>query len=345
MGHSHLPRPAENAVYTSHTQFEFSVPPGRDSAEAIFHVTTLLERKQPLLDVPFPQLPEEHRVCVYGINYARFILDTGGELYLTQDGWGMSTLVLPKAWFTEQRYATQGKPLEGATGTVYRLPTARPLGATRDVVVKFSRVAQDVPLFFDRESNPSVPLSLQENVYFNDPFEEFALTHELRTGIYGPPEIRIRVKKPLAIYCPPMEYELWQLGRKAYMFNQSASRLQQDQARRGIRVPVTLHRNRDYIVLYQWVKGLDAEHMFQKGLLDEPAMHALHHRVNKELLLKGFVMLDNKPRHVILREHRSTGGLLMRHAEMAYALVDFELLKRTPDYTAWRADTQPDAGH
>jgi hypothetical protein len=301
-------------------------------------VTKLFELKSPLLELPFEQLPDEHRVCVYGVNYARFVLDSGGELYLTQNGWGMSRLLLPKAWFAEQRYATQGAPLEGATGTVYRLPTDVPLGATRDLVVKFSRVAQDVPLFFDRDSNPHVPHSMQENVYFNDPFEEFGLTQELRVGLYGPSTIRIRVKKPLAIYCPPTEYDLWQLGRKEYMFNQSALRLQRDQSHRESTDPVKLHRNRDYIVLYQWVKGLDAEHMFQKGLLDQAGMYALHDRVNRELLAKGFVMLDNKPRHVILREHPKTGGLLMRNSEMAYALVDFELLKRTPDYEAWRVE-------
>lgn len=307
-------------------------------------MTRLFELKQPLLDVSFEQLPEEHRVCVYGVNYARFVLDSGGELYFTHDGWSLSTLVLPKAWFAEQRYATQGESLEGATGTVYRLATAMPLGATHDVVVKFSRMAQHVPLFFDRESNPYVPLSLQENIYFNDPFEEFALALELRGGRYGPPAIRMRVKKPLAIYCPPTEYESWQMGRKEYMFNQSALRLQQDQARRHNSEPVTLHRNRDYIVLYQWVKGLDAEHMFQKGLLDEAGLRALHDRVNRELLLKGFVMLDNKPRHVILRERRKRGELLSRNAALTYALVDFELLKRTPEYEAWRAEAGADAG-
>lgn len=66
-----------------------------------------------------------------------------------------------------------------------------------------------------------------------------------------------------------------------------------------------------------------------------PERGDLHERVNQELLYKGFVMLDNKPRHVILRQNRNADGLLKRHGDFVYALVDFELLKRTPEYDSW----------
>ncbi len=299
-------------------------------------MTLLSTLNSHLLELPFHELPDAHRVRVYGTDYARFDLDSGGELYLTRDGWGLSRLVLPGTWFIDQRYATQGRPLEGATGTVYRVPAQTSVGATRHLIVKFSRLAQEVPLFFEPASNPDVPACLLEHVYFNDPFEEFGLVHELRTGDYGPQTLRIRVKKPLAIYSPALRYELWQLGRSESALRQSMFRLQQDQKRDGMGSPVTLHRERDYIVLYQWVKGLDAERMFQKGLLDATALHDLHRRVNSELLQKGFVMLDNKPRHVILRRIAGTDRLLTHEGCLSYALVDFELLKRTPEYETWR---------
>ncbi len=44
-------------------------------------------------------------------------------------------------------------------------------------------------------------------------FEEFSLLMELRSGVTGPRDIRIRTQKPLAIYVPSERLQLWQTGR------------------------------------------------------------------------------------------------------------------------------------
>jgi hypothetical protein len=44
----------------------------------------------------------------------------------------------------------------------------------------------------------------------------------------------------------------------------------------------------------------------------------------------GYRVLDNKPRHVIVRP-RPDGALATRHGQTLYALVDFELLQRIED--------------
>jgi hypothetical protein len=41
----------------------------------------------------------------------------------------------------------------------------------------------------------------------------------------------------------------------------------------------------------------------------------------------GYRVLDNKPRHVIVRP-RADGTLATRHGRTLYAVVDFELLQR-----------------
>lgn len=40
----------------------------------------------------------------------------------------------------------------------------------------------------------------------------------------------------------------------------------------------------------------------------------------------GWMVLDHKPRHLILRQHHRTRQLLVRHGKPVLGLVDYELL-------------------
>ncbi|WP_159079945.1 hypothetical protein [Methyloceanibacter sp. wino2] len=282
-----------------------------------------------LLHVAFDDLPPEYKARAYGVDYARLCLLGGGELFLTRYGWGLSKRALPKAWFIDQRYQETGQKLDG-TGTVYRVPIVVPVGATKDVVVKFSRVAQDVPIFVDKPVAELVPRSVIDNACFNDPFEEFGLLTELRRGPFCPDRPPIKTKRPLAIYSPPREYKVWQLGRKEGLFAQHVARLKADQEKHGTDVPVTLHLKRDYILFFQWVKGLDAVQLYTDGFLTAEDLQALYHRSNMDLRAHDLVVLDHKPRHLILRPRRSGIELVARDGTFDYALIDFELLKHVP---------------
>ena len=288
-------------------------------------MTVVDETTRLLFELPFEALPVERRAKAYGTDYAHIVLGTGGELYLTQYGWALSSLVVPHAWYIDARYRRQGRRLLNSTGTVYRVPSVSPIGATDSIVVKFSRVAQDVPIFIDRSVDPEIG-RLADTASFNDPFEEVALVMRLRRGPFGPDRPRILTKRPLAIYSPPNRYELWQLGRKEGLFAEHAARLEADQEETEAGLRVSLDLNRDYILLFQWVKGLDTEAMYAAGALSEEEMTALYHRSMRDLAANGFIMLDNKPRHLILRLRRN-GRLLRRDDALAYALIDFELLK------------------
>lgn len=278
------------------------------------------------MNLGFDELPAEHRARAHGVDYARFMLESGGELLVTRFGWAMNDLVIPEAWYVNSRYSKNGVRLTGSTGTVYRVPVVPPLGGTESIVVKFSRVAQDVPLFIDASVAGITPRDIADTAFFNDPYEEFGILMQLRQGPFSRTRPRIRTKLPLAIYSPPDRYEDWQLGRKSWLFHQHQDRLAADQANERALKPLTLDFKRDYILLFQWVKGRDAHDMHVDGILSAEDMTALFHRSMRELAANGLIMLDNKPRHLVLRQDKD-GRLMRRNGELVYTLIDFELMQ------------------
>jgi hypothetical protein len=104
---------------------------------------------------------------------------------------------------------------------------------------------------------------------------------------------------------------------------------------------IRLMENRQYFMLYAWVPGVDAQEAMERGLMDDAELHRLSERVNRELAAKGFRILDNKPKHFILRIGRD-GELIRFRGELLYVQVDFELLQRTQAYKDFHLKPQPD---
>lgn len=304
-------------------------------------MSQITEGATSLLALAFTDLPGYARSSIYGAEFARLALSEGGELFLTCYGWNRLAHVLPRSWFSEHVYLRRGSRLAGGTGAVYRVPTYDDLGQRLDLVVKFSRFAQHVMLGLSATEREIASEYAQE-ARWNDPFEEFGVLMDLRRGDFGPRSLRILTKRPLAIYCPPDVHEGWQLGRALHVLERHAMLLQRGQVLSGA-PQVVLHPARQYVLLYEWVDGLDAEACHREGLLGADELGALTDRVARELELKGFVVLDNKPRHFILRLTRS-GELLRRRGELVYALIDFELLVRTHDYRAFLAGAPQRSG-
>ncbi len=294
--------------------------------------------ENPLIHRPFDDQPPDHRIRIFGLDYCRVDLATGGEIFVTRDGWSRLPAILPEHWFLNGRYAKEGQKLPGGTGMVYGLDAPAPSKPNFRLVVKFARAGQYVPLFVagvDRVNSSNEDVA---NARWNSPFEEFGLIHELRTSGFGPPRLGIRTKRPLAIYCPPTDYPEWKLGRASRLWKEMEAALQHEQVLTDGE-PVHLHRRRIYVMLYEWVAGTNAEDCHKQGLLSDEEMQALTARVTAELESKGFQVLDNKPKHFILRQ-RKDGSLLRRNGEITYALIDFELLKRTHAYEDWLASRQ-----
>lgn len=286
-------------------------------------------------NVPFDQIPPYLKLRIFGVDYVCLDLPDSGQLFVTRHGWPFLDHLMPQRWFQDRRYARQGRRLPGSTGDVFMTPSWTDEGRRADLVVKFCRFAQDVPLHVSSTFPPGVPREVIDSARFNSPFEEFGLLMDLRRGRFGPTGLRIRTKHPLAIFCPKEEYQLWQLGRSPARFQSHQHALLRDQCEAGGVNSVELDIKRNYIMLFGWVDGQNAEEFFDQGLLAEDEMHELSRRVTEELRLKGFYVLDNKPKHFILRQQRGRGALLRRHGQLVYLLVDFELLLRTEEYEAF----------
>jgi hypothetical protein len=288
-----------------------------------------LQQMQTLRDFSFDTLPPEHTCRIYGVEYLQLQDKDIGELFVTRFGWPLVKNLLPQSWYENQRYAKHGERLEVGTSAVYRVPTQTKLGRTQDLIVKFSRFAQNVPLEIAGTFLDDVPLEVIESAQFNSPFEEFGLLREMRLGWFGPRELKLRTKRALAIYSPAREYSRWRMGREEWQFEEY-----QREIKKETHNAFEFNARREYVVLYAWVKGRDAQEMYELGKITKNEMHELTQRVTRDMERKGFRVLDNKPRHIILRE-RPDGTLMRRHGELVYALIDFELLQRTEEYEAF----------
>jgi hypothetical protein len=258
--------------------------------------------------------PGAETVSFLGVDYTRLKTKDGGDLYLTRFGLLFREHLAPENWYAPAWFAEQRVRLEG-TSTIYKLPTKPVRGLTLNLVVRFSRLGQEIPLSMQ---------FISENAHaeFNSPFEEFALIMALRAAHVGTLRARLFTKRPLAIYVPATRLQDWQTGR-----------LESKMAAKRARHPeVKLESTRLYILLYGWIDGLNAVQAAQalgmKGAAARKFLRDITLRVIQDLRQHGFRMLDIKPEHVVVRI-RPDGLLLHRSSgDLAYALVDYELLER-----------------
>lgn len=276
----------------------------------------------------FSDVPEASRVKVYGVRYVYIKDPVGNEFYVTRQGWGLLENLRTKHWYDDKRYAKEGERLFEGSGHVYRMPTYNLHGNRQDLVVKFSRFAEAVPLHVAKTFPDKMPADIGE-AEFNDPFQEFGLLVDLRNGRFGPQELRIKTKHPVAIFSPAARVPSWKLGREKARFDRYRNGMAKNLDPKYSSIDLDFERQ--YLYLFAWVKGRNAANYMEEGLLKQEEVRSLTLRVEEELRLKGFRVLDNKPSHIILRKDRH-GNLIRRNGKLEYALVDFELLQRTDAY-------------
>lgn len=276
----------------------------------------------------FDEVPDSHRRTAHGVDYVAIRGLKGGDLHFTREGWAMAESLLPHHWYEDERFCRIGRALPGATGAVYRVPVPHPARGTIGLVVKFCRFGQSVGITIVGE-NTRFPWSedLVAGAEFLGPFEEFGAIHELRARARREPVIL--TKRPLAIYCPPTRYLRWQLGREDYRFGCQARSLAANQATQPESRRLAYDPERIYVLLYQWIEGIDAEVAARQGTIDRETMVALGQTAAMALAAHGFAVLDHKPRHVIVRP-KGHGRLLSRHGATVFGLIDYELLVPIP---------------
>ncbi len=286
--------------------------PGSGFAPSLSHP------RMPARPARAPQPPADTTfVDLLGVSYMHLHTSDGSELYLTRYGQPFWEHLLPENWYTKEWFEANRERLVG-TSLVYRVPTRKIRGMELDLVVKWSRVGEEVPL-------DTMTIAKFINAEFNSPFEEFSLVMELRAG-GAAPKLNIKTQKPLAIFVPSQRLQLWQTGR-------SESRIAAKLARHpGVELDIL----RQYVVLYGWIKGIDITEMATlRGLSSELRAELYERatdRATRELEQKGYRVADMKAAHVIVRQ-REDGSLLRQpNGELVYALVDYELLERTPEH-------------
>ena len=267
-------------------------------------------------DMPLP--PNTMEVNLLGVDYAHLRMRDGSDLYLTKYGKPFWRHLQPENWLEKDWFESKRERLAG-TSVVYKVPTKKLAGASLQMVVKWSRVGEDIPM-------DTITIAKFINAEFNSPFEEFSLLMELRAGGHGPPGIRMRTQKPLAIYVPSKRLQQWQTGR-------SESKIAAKLARHP-RVEIDILRQ--YVVLFGWIDGVDlvqaADLFHLRGqervkFLERAGSLAVH-----ELELKGYQVIDMKPAHIIVRTRQNNTLLRDHRGHLVYALIDYELMERTAEH-------------
>jgi hypothetical protein len=259
--------------------------------------------------------PNATPMRLLGVDYVHLPTRNGGDLYLTRFGLAFLEHLQLENWRDDVWFEKKRQRLLG-TSMVYRVPTREVNGRSIELVVKYCRVGEDVPL-------DTLTFEKFSHAEFNSPYEEFSLVMELREQQVAE---RVLTHHPLAIYMPPERLELWQTGRSTHRIEHKKAKF------RDVELDIFRH----YVLIYQWVKGESADVALQRAIAD-PARRA---EEMKRLTLKakaglernGFLVVDHKPAHLIVRWRRDGTLLKNRAGDYAYALIDFELLQRTPEH-------------
>ncbi|MFV1966723.1 MAG: hypothetical protein ACC628_14965, partial [Pirellulaceae bacterium] len=262
-------------------------------------------------------------ITVIGVKYLHLRMVDGSDLYVTEHGLACTKCLMPENHWADDTWMKANSVRLPGTSAVHHVQTKEVEGQSKEIVIKWNRMGQDIP---------GGTRSTDTGAEFNSPFMEFSLVIELRNTRYESPG-QLYTHKPLAIYVPRKYVAGSQLGRRRHRL-EAIQRSHEE---------IAIDWNRNYAVIYEWLKGIDAVEALRKGLMDSTAMTRLIERTNESLDLKGFTVSDNKPQHIIVRP-TSRGELVRdRSGEMLYGLVDFELLKRTPAReNALRAEKRQD---
>ena len=271
----------------------------------------------------------EKNYKAFGIEYKHLKTANGGDLYLTDFGAAVLRCLLPENWYDNDFFFQHGTKLLG-TSSVYKVTTKPVFDRTIDIVVKFCRIGEDVnPLLTSRSK--FITDDDFATARWNGPFEEFGKLMELRRGVFGPRK-RFLTQRPLGIFVPAEVCEDWQLGRSPDSFRISKSVMAKDTTLTEIHDPVELDIRRQYIMIYSWVKGLGLDDLLLQGMVSQETCNDLTEKAYfQDLIPNGFKVLDTKPAHIILRVDK-TGKLVRKNGQYPYALIDYELLRRTAEH-------------
>lgn len=248
-------------------------------------------------------------VTILQVPYIHIGFTNNDDLYLTSFGAECIGNIIP-AKYTGERFQRFSRRLKGSS-CVYQVQTEGTRGRRLDVVLKWNRMAQDVP--------GSTGL-IGEQREFNSPFEEFQLALELKksaeNSVFG-----FEVQEPLAIYVPSSKAAVSEYGRARWIME------------RIIRSHdnIQIDMERGYAVIYDWLEGIDAVMARDNGLLSDANIGDLTLLAEHEMQVLGFQVSDRKPNHIIVKVNGDHSLFRNDNNQVAYGVVDYELLHHTPE--------------
>ena len=121
--------------------------------------------------MPAP-LPNAKAKTLLGVPYDHYKLPDGSDLYITRHGRPFLQHLRPESWFESEWFRNSREKLRG-TSTVYKVRTKPIDGVAKDLVVKWCRVGEKVPM-------DTFTLNKFIDAEFNTPYEEFSLVMEMR---------------------------------------------------------------------------------------------------------------------------------------------------------------------
>ena len=252
------------------------------------------------------------QVKVLDVVYTHLSLENEDDLYLTEFGLPFIEHLKPDNFWSDKEWFNKNSVRLLGTSYPYKVTTKKIQGKQKDIVIKWNRMGQDIPVA-DRDDELM-------SAEFNSPFEEFSLVMELKnTIIVSSGEIAIQ--NPLAIYVPSKRLELWQTGRKEYKMKLKI-RAHKD---------IDLDMCRSYAVIYEWIEGIDIVQACRGGILDGEYLELATLSLEEKMQKNDFIVKDRKPHHIIIRPDNNGDLTRDKHGNIFYALVDFELLARTPE--------------
>jgi hypothetical protein len=249
---------------------------------------------------------------IFDVFYYHIQFENNADLYITKFGIPFSQNLNPDNFLTDKEWFKKKSVKLSGTGATYKIRTKKVNSRYIDVVIKYNRMGQDIP-----GSEASEDLMSAE---FNSPFEEFSLVMELKS-IKPESSSRVLTQKPLAIYVPGERFEPWRMGRKEHKMRKKLETHHE----------VALDIFRPYVVVYEWIKGIDAAFAYKKGILEEDQMMRITLEAEKKIRNKGFIVKDRKPHHIIIKPERDGSFEYNKNRRVLCGIVDYELLARTPE--------------
>jgi hypothetical protein len=250
-------------------------------------------------------------ITVLGVKYLHLRMEDGTDLYVTEYGLPFTKCLCRKTtgpmteWMKEH-----SRPLPG-TSAVHRVKTKEVDGRSKEIVIKWNRMGQDIP-------GETRALDAA-NAEFNSPFMEFSLVIELRNTRFESPGKALHPQAAGHLRAAEVRQ-----GRTTWAVAHKMEAIQRTPRRDRI------DWNRNYAVIYEWLKGIDAVEACREGLLDQRRAGRPDGALQRGSGPKGLY----RQRQQAAAHHRSPDGrrrLVKDRRQDLYGLVDFELLKRTPE--------------